>query len=270
MPSRVKGFYTFFAIFTTFCCSILPSGLFSGVSQPPLAVFEKVGGRVPLDLEVFTEDGKKVLLGDLLRGTPAILALVYYRCPGTCNLILNGLAESLQSLNRYRIGQDYRIITFSFDPRDTPEIASLKKKSYLNRFPLPGDPENGWFFLSASTWSIERITEATGYPIFWTEGEYVHPSLLIFLSPEGESRRYLYGLSYDPKDVLLALFESGMTPRTLTDSFKKLIFSYRKDLQAYTLSPLWVRGFAFAGLGIVILLFLYGLRLYRTLPSPPR
>lgn len=231
------------------------------------SVVEKTGEKISPDIEIYNEQGVKVRLSDLLKGLPSILTLVYYRCPGTCTLILNALAESLESLRHHKIGTDYRIITLSFDPTDTPAMASQKKQSYLKRFPLPGNLRDGWLFLTASAHAIQKITEETGYPLLLTEGEYLHPSVLIFLSPDGEIRRYLYGISYKPQDLLLALFDSGMTPHGLNDYFKKTFFQYRNDLKTYTLSPLWIRGLAFMGLGVIFLLLIYAMRVYRSLSS---
>ncbi len=44
-------------------------------------------------------------------------------------------------------GKDYQVVTVSFDPRETPELAAAKKKTYLERYGRPG-AEAGWHFLT--------------------------------------------------------------------------------------------------------------------------
>ena len=42
---------------------------------------------------------------------------------------------------------DFQIVTVSFDPRETPQLAAAKKKSYVARYGRPGAAE-GWHFLT--------------------------------------------------------------------------------------------------------------------------
>jgi protein SCO1/2 len=64
--------------------------------------------QLPLNL-AFTDDaGKQVLLGDYFGKRPAILALVYYRCPMLCSEEMDGLTSALQMV-RFVPGKDFNI-----------------------------------------------------------------------------------------------------------------------------------------------------------------
>ena len=54
---------------------------------------------VPLDLRFRDETGQEVRFGELLRGRPVVLSLVYYDCPMLCTLVLNGVARRLKPLS---------------------------------------------------------------------------------------------------------------------------------------------------------------------------
>src|SRR5262245_16424693 len=53
-----------------------------------VAIAQKLGTPLPLDLMFRNEQGGVVRLRDLLRGKPILLNFVYYRCPMLCNMAL--------------------------------------------------------------------------------------------------------------------------------------------------------------------------------------
>ena len=82
---------------------------------------EQLGQGVPLDLTFNDEEGHPVTLRQIVR-TPTILALVYYRCPNVCSLLLQNLADVLNRLPA-EPGKEYTVLAISFDERETPEFA---------------------------------------------------------------------------------------------------------------------------------------------------
>jgi Uncharacterized protein SCO1/SenC/PrrC, involved in biogenesis of respiratory and photosynthetic systems len=136
----------------------LPAG--GRVAEPPsgaapaVGIVEHLGETVPLDLEFRDESGRTVRLGDLV-DRPTVLSLVYYSCPGICTPLLTGLAEVLNLMDM-RPGEDYRVITVSFDASDTPKLASEKKRNYLNLIDRREFPAEAWSFLT------DRIPAARG------------------------------------------------------------------------------------------------------------
>ena len=196
------------------------------VSPPDIGIDEKLGEYLPLNLSFLDENSETVSLKQLLN-KPTILSLVYYRCPGICNPLLGGLADVL---NKLPLEPDrYNVLTISFDTQDTPAIAIEKKKNYANI--LKKDyPEESWRFLTGDSENINKLTDAVGFK-FKKEGyEFIHPAALIILSPDGKVVRYLYGITFLPFDVGMALTEAsrGKVGPTIR---KTLLFCYKYDPQ---------------------------------------
>lgn len=175
-----------------------------------IGVDEKSGSTIPLDLKFADENGRSVALRDLLgKGRPVVLQLSYFGCPMLCDLVSNGLVDSLNDLT-LTMGQDYDAINLSFDPNETPALAKLKKESFLSKYDRPAGAPS-WHFLTGNAKSIEQLTEAVGFRYKWVEsaGQFSHPAVLILLTPDGKISRYLYGVKYAPQTLRLSLVEAS-------------------------------------------------------------
>jgi protein SCO1/2 len=174
-----------------------------------VAFDQKLGESLPLDVAFRDEAGRAVRLRDYFGRRPVVLNLVYYDCPMLCTLSLNGLASALDVLS-FDAGREFEIVTISFDPKETPELAAAKKKAYLERYGRRG-AEGGWHFLTGDAEAISRVTQAVGFRYAWDEetGQFAHPAGILVLTPEGRISHYLFGIEYAPKDLRLALVDSG-------------------------------------------------------------
>ena len=97
---------------------VLASGLpsLTMAAESVVEVDERIGGRLPLDLEFQDESGETVKLSRYVDGTgPVVLTLVYYNCPLLCNLLLNGFVAGLTQGTGIPAG-DLDIVTISIDP----------------------------------------------------------------------------------------------------------------------------------------------------------
>jgi len=131
----------------------------AGAGDPPdVGIDQRLGASVPLDLELYDESGDIVSLDDLIGDKPAILALVYYKCPMLCGQVLNGLLDALEELT-LDVGSDFTVLTVSFDPQETPHLAGTKKKKYLARYDRPG-AERGWRFLTGESRAVRALPSA--------------------------------------------------------------------------------------------------------------
>ena len=177
---------------------------------PPGGIEEHLGAKIPLDIPFRDETGKTVTLAELITG-PTIILPVYYRCANVCSVLQTRMASALQRLEQKPV-EDYRVISISFDERETPEMAARSRQAYLNAIRKPF-PEDGWRFLTGDKESIRRLTDSAGY-YFQRQGEdFVHPVVSIMVDKSGTIIRYLYGLTVLPKDLALAITEarSGLT-----------------------------------------------------------
>lgn len=206
----------------------------AGVLPEPLreiGIEQRLGEQVPLELVFRDETGQAVQLGDYigaLPGRPTILALVYYECPMLCSLVLHGLLASVKALS-FRIGDEFNIVTVSFDPRETPSLAAAKKAEYVRRYGRPG-AASGWHFLTGEEEAIRRLAQAVGFRYAYDEQsqQYIHASGIMVLTPEGRLARYFYGIEYAPRDVRLGLVEAA-AGRIGSPIDQVLLFCYHYD-----------------------------------------
>lgn len=221
----------------TLVCVLAAAASFAQPSAPPVglpralrevAFDQRLGDRLPLDAPLRDEAGRVVRLGDYFGRRPVVLSLVYYECPMLCTLTLNGLVSALGVLT-LDPGREFELVTVSFDPRDTPELAAAKKQAYLSRYRKPG-AEAGWHFLTAEPDAIGRITESVGFRYAWDAEtrQFAHPAGVVVATPEGRIARYLYGIEYAPKDLRLAVVEAsaGKVGRPID---QLLLFCYQYD-----------------------------------------
>ena len=185
-----------------------PPALLNGVG-----IDQHLNTQLPLNL-AFTDDaGKQVMLSSYFGKRPAILALVYYRCPMLCSEELDGLTSALEMV-RYVPGKDFNIIVVSIDPTEGTDLASAKKREYLKRYGRP-ETADGWHFLTGTQPNIDELTQAVGfrYVKLTVPGsslmQYAHASSIQIVTPEGKLAQYYMGVEYSPKDMLLGLDEAS-------------------------------------------------------------
>ena len=207
---------------------------------PGVGVDEKLGQTIPLDITFRDEQNQPVSLKALFT-KPVILSLVYYTCPSVCPRIMSGTAQVLARMGADSRG-DYSVLTVSFDETDKPVVAAQRKKNYLKAINQPF-PEEDWRFLTGDAESIRRLTEAVGFQFQRRGDAFEHPSLLIVLSPQGKITRYLYGVTYLPFDVKMALAEASEGRVGPTISRVLLFcFSYDPEGRTYVFNILKVTG----------------------------
>lgn len=174
-------------------------------SGQPAGITEHLGAKIPLDATFRDEAGKRVALSELITG-PTIILPVYFHCANVCSVLQARMASALQKLDQKPV-EDYRVISISFDERETPEMAARSKGSYLSAMRKPF-PDDGWRFLTGDAPSIRRLTDSAGF-YFQRQGEdYAHPVVSIMVDKDGTIVRYLYGLTVLPKDLALAITEA--------------------------------------------------------------
>lgn len=218
--------------------AISSSAQIADLSPPELQkinVVEHPGEQIPLNLTFHNDSGEIVTLGDYFKqGKPVILILAYYECPMLCTLVMNGISDGVRKLP-WLPGKEYQMITVSIDPREMPELAAGKKKTYLDNLskPVEGD---GWAFLVGEEDQSRALAEAIGFKYYYDEErkQYAHPAVVFILTEEGKISRYLYGIEFDSRNLRLALLEAseGKIGNTL-DRIILYCFHYDPDAQGY-------------------------------------
>jgi protein SCO1 len=194
-------------------------GMTTGVLSPPANVrppyLQNVGidqhldGQVPPELTFVDDTGRTVKLGDYFGKKPLILNLVYYNCTMLCGEELAGLTGALKAV-KFDIGNQFDIVTVSFNPQETPALAAAKKTDYVARYGRPG-AASGWHFLTGSAESINALAKAVGFQYQYDPDtkQYAHATAIMVLTPEGHISRYFYGVEFAPKDLRLGLVEAS-------------------------------------------------------------
>ena len=207
------------AVMILLAVSAFGQGMTSGILSPSPSVrppgLKNVGIQQNLNQEIpanlaFTDDlGRSLHLGDYFGKRPLILNLVYYNCPMLCGEVLSGLEHSL-GMMQFDVGKEFDVITVSFDPSETPEMAAKKKSEFLRRYKRAG-AEQGWHFLVGKPDAIDALTKAAGFQYQYDAKtkQFAHATAILVLTPEGRIAQYYYGVEYPPKDLRLGLVEAG-------------------------------------------------------------
>jgi protein SCO1/2 len=218
-----------------------------------VGIDQKLNQQLPLDLTFRDEFGREVPLSSFFHSKkPVILALVYYRCPMLCTQILTGLTSSLKAVS-FNPGQEFEVVSVSFDPKDTPEIAAAKKQMYLGRYGRPNSA-NGWHFLTGDEANIKALTDAAGYHFKFDPetGQFAHASGIMIATPEGRLSHYFYGVEYAPRDVRLGLIEASEN-KIGTPVDQILLFCYHYDPATGKYGAVAMNMVRFAGAGFVLI-----------------
>ncbi len=198
---------------------------------------EKIGQHLDLTQNVTTEKGELLPLSTFFKShKPVIFSPVYFNCPGLCNFHLNGLTETLKSVD-WSPGNQFEIVAFSFDGREKSDVAAKKKENYLKTYGRSGT-ENGWHFVTADEATIKTLMNQVGFSYRWNEkaGEWSHASAAIVVAPDGTISRYLHGIQFEPRDVKLALNEaSNGKVGNIVDSVMLYCFKYDRHQSKYGL-----------------------------------
>jgi protein SCO1/2 len=198
---------------------------------------QKLDSQVPLELQFIDSTGQAVHLGDYFNGTkPVILDLGYYECPMLCSLVRNALFESLKTLN-FTVGDEFEVVIVSIDPGETPEIAETKRRASMMSYGRSTSDE-GWNFLVGEEESIQKLADAVGFQYTYDANidEYVHPSGIIILTPQGRVSKYIYGIDYPARDLRLALVEAAKSKiGSPVDQFLLMCYHYDPAEGQYSL-----------------------------------
>ena len=200
-------------------------------------VTQRLGEAVPLDLEFTNHAGETVTLEQYFRDyRPVIITPLYYNCPQLCTLVLNGLMDAMQRMN-WTVGNEFQLITYSFDARETAELAAAKRKGYLAQYDRYVGPDN-WPWLVGSEANIQALNDALGFGTrMQDDGVIAHSASIMFLTPDGRIAKYMNDVAFQPQSVKLALVETS--EGTIGSPLQKfLLFTcFQYDPESNTYGP---------------------------------
>lgn len=219
----------------------------SAEQKPEVGITEKLGETIPEGIILKDENGNDVEVKSLIN-KPTIFSLVYFRCPGICSPLLNGLSSAVDKTD-LEPGKDYDLITISFDQTEDHTMATGKKESYLDNLDRK-IPADSWRFLTGDSANIKKIADALGFGFQKQGNDFMHGAGIMIVSPDGKIVRYLYSIEYLPFDFKMAVTEAseGKVIPSI-NRLMKMCFSFDPDGRRYVLNITRV-----AGTGILLIL----------------
>ncbi len=218
-----------------------------------VGITEHLDEFIPSDILLTDQNGNLVNLKQIIN-KPTVLCFVYYRCPGICSPLMNGLAEVMQQTGMV-LGKDYQAITISFDSRETTDLAVKKRNTYLKK--LKGQDPNGWIFMTGDSINLAKATKALGFGYKKVNNEWIHEGALIMISPDGKITRYLKGISFAPFEFKLALIETsqGKSAPTIIKVLK-YCYAYDRKTESYSLDVTRITATLTIFFAVILLLYL--------------
>ena len=148
------------------------------LAPPPKEVGfdQNIGDSVPLDATFRDETGKDGPLRRLLHRRQAgrDVARVLH-VSDALRARMQGLASALRGVTTLDAGNDFNVVTISFEPNDTPRWPRPKQKTAVTNYGRAG-AASGWHFLTGDKAEIERVTAAVGFRYTWDAAsqQYAH------------------------------------------------------------------------------------------------
>lgn len=227
-----------------------------------VGIDQNLNAQIPLELTFKDETGQTVRLGQYFRQKPVVLALVYYECPMLCDMVLNGLTHTMEQVS-LDLGRDFDVVTVSFNPHESWQLAAAKKANYVEKYQRKGAAQ-GWHFLTGQEDEIKKLADTAGFHYKYdpVTKQYAHASGIMVLTPEGRIARYFYGIEYKPRDFRLGLVEASQNKiGSLADEV--LLFCYHYDPMTGKYGPIIANVTRVLGSATVIVLGAVIFFLYR-------
>lgn len=253
MKNRFFDYNHIMLVFTAFvflCCfAPLNARKYDGLN-------EKQNSFISKNLQFLNKDSVHVNLFDLV-DKPTVLSLVYFNCSGICSTMISGIAELIEKTESLQVGQDYQVVTISFNHDEGPLLAAKKKKHYLESNSDTIEMAAHWHFLTGSEESIRKICDDVGFEFMRQDDGYMHPATLIILSPSGRITRYMPGTRFLPYDLEMAV-KQAIQERPSPTIVKNMKYCYSNE------APGWARihdvavisGLIILGLALGLFMFL--------------
>lgn len=235
------------------------------VAETSIGVTEKLGEFIAAETRFFDEGGKAVTMAEIV-DKPTIIVPVYFSCPNVCAIIQSSLTAVLPDV-KLEPGVDFQVVSVSFDDTDTPTLAAHQKNNYMAAMDFMY-PESGWRFLTGDEANIRKLMDSLGFG-FRREGkDFLHPVVVITVSPKGKIVRYLYGTKPLAFDLTMAATEAGKERIGL--SVKRVLaycFSYDPEGKRYAFNFMKITG---TGILFILAVLLVSLMLAGRKKRTPR
>ncbi|MBZ9918672.1 MULTISPECIES: SCO family protein [unclassified Mesorhizobium] len=189
---------------------VLPLVLLAAMTASVRArpVFEpQIGAQLSLDTVFREASGGRQTLSGILGGRPALLIFGYDKCPNLCGVTQQAVASDLN-----KTGLDpatYHALFVSIDASETVADAASIQAEVGRSAGQAG--LSAWRFLTSEDGAGAALAAEAGITFDRRDriSQYVHPIAVIALTPQGRIAQVLPALSFEPRDLRLALVEAS-------------------------------------------------------------
>lgn len=198
-------------------------------------IVDKRGAKIDTNLVFTRQDGARVPLSTYFNESeklPAIVTIGYFECPMLCNLVLKGLLDTLNKMSLV-LGKDYRILSFSIDPREKSDLAAAKRTTHLKALNLS---DGAWDFLTGDEKEIQTLaaTFGFGYKYDAPTDQYAHGAAIFIVEPKGVLSNTIWGIAYDRWSTTAALIDASHGKSgSVFDKIVMTCFHYDADSHKY-------------------------------------
>jgi len=156
----------------------------------------------------FLNQDKKSVDITQYRGKPLIVSLIYTSCHHICPTLTNSLADVVD-IAREALGEEsFSVVTIGFDTAvDSPERMRLFARERNINIPA-------WEFLSTDQETINSLSNDIGFIFFKSAKGFDHLSQITILDADGNVYRQIYGVTYEPPQLIEPLKELMFGNRT--------------------------------------------------------
>ncbi len=207
------------ALLFLFCLIVL------GYAQDPMELRmpdEKatLGKKLP-EVKLFDAAGRQFFLKEIMDNKPLLISPVYTRCTTACFTITDSLREVVAKTGG--LGKEFNVLSLSFDTRDSVE--DLEK--FRQQWSLDGET---WVVASGEEGEVKKLLTALDFRYKYdnTTGEFLHPNLIVAITPDGRVSRYLNGVLPKERDLSLTVMEAkkGLSMLSPFDGFYLRCFTF--------------------------------------------
>jgi protein SCO1/2 len=183
---------------------VLAATTASGAVERP-SFDPKIGAQLDPDRPLRDSTGAKTSLADVLAGKPALVVFGYDKCPNLCGVTQQAVASDLN-----KTGLDpsaYRALFISIDQTETSDDAIAAKEAVAQS--AGADGLRAWRFLTGPEGAALASEAGISFDTRPRIDQFVHPIAVLAVTPGGKISRVLPALSFEPRDLRLALVEAS-------------------------------------------------------------
>jgi protein SCO1/2 len=165
----------------------------------------EIGAQLDPDRPLRDSTGAETSLADVLAGKPALVIFGYDKCPNLCGVTQQAVASDLN-----KTGLDpsaYRALFISIDQTETSEDAIATKEGVAQS--AGADGLKAWRFLTGPEGARLASEAGINFDTRPRIDQFVHPIAVLALTPGGKISRVLPALTFEPRDLRLALVEAS-------------------------------------------------------------